>query len=259
MKSFTKSLLTYLVIAFVAISCGGSDNPIPNSTIGKNCKLSKVTQVSDGYTSVTTLKHNNTNLIIEILTLSTVSNKEEQSIYTLSYNAKGQLATRKLINPTRVSDYIFIYKYNGQIEKIQTSTLFTGDSIPYKDELKYEYNTNGKIVKMISNDLFRVYNYDSKGNLSSVQTEYANNVQLTTYQYDDKKNYYNLMQTAFPEEPSYQNINNVLFFDYKRNGVSTISSKYEYVYNLKGLPTKSTAIPKNSSSSIATLEYIDCE
>lgn len=257
MKSFTKSLFAYLVIAFVAISC--AENPSPNSTISKNCKLSKVTQSSNGSNTVTTFKYDNSNKIVEMMSLVKFPDKEEKTIYTFIYNAIGQLATRRLVSPTRVSDYTFSYKPNGQIEKAKITGLFTGDTQNYQDELKFEYNVAGKISKMISNDLFRIYGYDSKGNLSSVQTEYLNNIQITTYQYDDKKSHYSLVNTAFPEEPSYQNTNNILAFDFKRNGISTSTSKYEYVYNSKGLPTKSTIISPNSSNSTTVFEYTDCE
>jgi hypothetical protein len=125
MKSFTKSLLTYLVIAFVAISCGGSDNPVPNSTIGKNCKLSKIIGTSSSSSSVTTFKYDNTNRLIEMLVIVDDSfyNTVEKTTYTFTYNTAGQLATRKLITPTNVSDYTFVYKSNGQIEKIKVISL----------------------------------------------------------------------------------------------------------------------------------------
>ena len=257
MKYLINSLFAYLIIAFVAISCG--ENPSPNLTISKNCKLSKVTESATGSNTITTFKYDNTNKILEILILVKLSNKEEKTIYTFTYNTAGQLATRKLVSPTRVSDYTFFYKSNGQIEKEKVTGLFTGDTQNYQDELKFEYNVAGKIIKMISNDLFRIYNYDSKGNLSSVQTEYFSTVQITTYQYDDKKSHLNLIQSGFPEEPNYQNMNNVLTFDFKRNGISAFSSKYEYVYNSKGLPTKYTVIGQNLNNSTAIFEYIDCE
>lgn len=257
MKSFKNSLLIYLVIAFVAISCG--ENPSPNSTISKNCKFSKITESAAGSNTITTFKYDNSNKIVEMISLVKFPDKEEKTIYTFTYNATGQLATRKLVSPTRVSDYTFSYKSNGQIEKAKVTGLSTGGTQNYQDELKFEYNVGGKIIKMISNELFRIYGYDSKGNLSSVQSEYANNVQINTYQYDDKKSYLNLIQSGFPEEPNYQNMNNIIAFDFKRNGTSISGAKYEYVYNSKGLPTKSTIISPNSSNSTSVFEYTDCE
>ncbi len=257
MKSFAKSLFAYLCVALIAMSCGGNDNPSP--AISKNCKLSKITQVANGTNSITTLKYDNANRLIEMFTTTNLSNKVENTTYTFTYNTAGQLATRKLVSPNRVSNYVFIYKSNGQIEEVKTSTLFAGDTQNSQENLTFEYNAASKIAKIISNGITRIYGYDSKGNVSSVQTNFSNNVYITTYQYDDKKSYYSLIQSAFPEEPIYQNINNLVVFDYKRNGVPTSNTTYEYVYNSKGLPTKYTILPQNSSSSVFNLEYTDCE
>jgi hypothetical protein len=83
---------------------------------------------------------------------------------------------------------------------------------------------------------------------------------ITTFQYDNKKNYLNFIQFGFPEEPKYKNINNLLASEQKRDGRVGYNPKYEYVYNSKGLPIKFTKTPPSSfADDITTLEYIDCE
>jgi hypothetical protein len=241
--SFLKFLFAYLV-AFVTISYSGSDNS--SSTKIKTCKLFKVT--NQNY--IITFDYDINDKIIQLKNTSTISSTPRNKTSTFVYDAAGKLTNRKETNSSGTREFIFSYKANGQLEKYKIN--------PSQEECIFEYNSDGKISKVITANNTKIYTYGN-GNFTSRLNENTDNSQTLNYLYDNKNNFNSSLQDGFPDQPEYNCSNNIIS-EITTNPLGELdTTKYTYIYNAKGLPTKVTIEMPNLIPIILTLEYTDCE
>jgi hypothetical protein len=254
MKSFTKSLFTYLVIAFVAISCGGSDNPSP----AKNCKLVKYSYIDANNTKITqTYTYGNNGKVSKLIDVIINNTGTYTTTTSFIYDTSGKLTTRNIVgNSGDASVEQIIYKPNGQIEKIKQSYTPINGTIR-TSEVLYEYGTNGKIYKeKYPTNATNTYDYDTNGNLISYNYTSGSFVSINTYgDYDGKKNYASSLADAFPTNPQYQSLSNYTTASSPNGG----NPKFIYTYNSKDFPTKMVISNPQGSGATITFEYTDCE
>jgi YD repeat-containing protein len=252
MKLIAKSFFC-LAVALIAISCGGNDTPNPTAT---TCKILQLTTSDNNTKSTATFKYA-ANRVSEILTTSTFSGREEKTTMTLTYDATGRLSSRKSLESNRTRDYTYIYKANGELEKVQVVITSTNNTTPEKYELRFEY-VNGKISKLTDTYTTKEYTYNAQGNIATLKMYYnGGNTQLFSYAYDNKVNFYTLLKGLIPESPEYSNLNNVTLSSTQING-SKYDITYSYTYNAKNLPTKSVASAPNNTSLVSEISYLDC-
>ena len=83
------------------------------------------------------------------------------------------------------------------------------------------------------------------------------NTQVFSYQYDNKVNFYALLKGLAPEEPEYNNLNNVTLSSTQING-SKYDVSYNYTYNSKNLPTKFVTSTHKNTPLVYEITYWDC-
>lgn len=244
----------FFSVALVAISCGGSDNPSP--TVNTTCQLTKSSTTSQTSGTITTYKYGSDGKVTEInLKRTTTTPAEETTVFT--YDATGKVSKRKTTysGTGAVIDYTFIYKVNGQLEKLQqVSGSNTADVI-------FEYNANNQITKVkYPTNITYTYTYNN-GNLASFSSVIDRDTYLLEYKnYDDKKNPLNGLAYAFPDNPQYSSPNNYRDITQMVNGQISIVNRpsFTHTYNTKNLPIK-TDFKNGSQEATTVYEYANCQ
>lgn len=263
MKLSFKSFVLFFSVAFVAISCGGSDNPSP--TVNTTCQLTKQTSTSPTSVRVSTYKYGGDGQVVEInnktTTTGSVATSYEETI-AFTYDGSGKLSTRQTtysyFNGSLVEN--MTYKANGQLEKMQQSR--SGNGTTTENQVLFEYNNTNQVIKTRNTfqDNNMTYTYNNK-NLASYSFVLSRETSLFEYKgYDDKKNPLNGLVHAFPDQPNYASPNNYTEIVQTVNGQPNGNNRpfFSHTYNSKNLPTKTEF---NNGTQTATLvyEYANCQ
>jgi hypothetical protein len=256
MKLSFKSFVLFFSVAFIAISCGGSDNPSP--TVNKVCQLTKVSEISQTSNVVTTYKYSGDGKVIE-MNAKRISPTPSEVMTTFSYDATGKLSKRtiKYIGTAAMDiEELMIYKINGQLEKIQFKVVGNNNVLA---TTTFEYNSTNQISKIVAINQVSTYDY-SNGNISSFSITTGRNTQLIgLLNYDNKRNPLNGLTSAFPDRPEYTSLNNYRASSLTQNGFLTPNQPlFNYTYNSENFPTK---VDYSNSNQTATIvyEYANCK
>jgi YD repeat-containing protein len=267
MKLSLKSFVLFFSVAFIAISCGGSDNPSPANT---TCQLTKATTTSTTG-RVSTYKYGGNGKLIEInnkITPTSAITYEETITFT--YDASGKLNKRKTtygsLNSSLEQTMIYsleqtmIYKSNGQLEKMKQSSISNGTTM--ENEVLFEYNSSNQVTKMKPSNTTDNTTFAYNGNNLAFYTLVSSG-QTIVFEYkgyDNKKNHLNSLAYAFPDQPNYASPNNYTEIVQTLNGQPDGNNRpfFTHTYNSKNLPTK-TEFKNGNQTATIVYEYASCQ
>lgn len=255
MKSFTKYLFAYLVIALVTISCSGGDVS-PNS--GKTCKLTKISNTQN---LVSVYTYNSSGKVSTFKITDTSNSLDAiNSTTTFTYDQTETLTKRKITYASgKVIEHSFFYDSDGRLEKMKI--------LPGNSEVNFEYYSNGRISRKIESPSQNVtiYTYDAGGNLASIKSlprvrpnfTYVD-LQIFT-KYDDKNFLEMSVKDGYPDDPIYQSPNNRLRWEFRTYPDGKIYPVIENIkYNSQNFPISSISEQPDLNMTSSTFEYTDC-
>jgi hypothetical protein len=246
MKNYFKNLLLCSVLSMLFAACG--NDPEPN-----NCKLSKLTFMSNSYKETTIIEYNAAGKISS-MTKNIISSRTDKIVYNFIYDG-DRLKSRKETyqGASRINDYIFTYKPNGQIEKIKVNIFsIDGVNLGFYDII-LEYNSDNRISKKGEGAVLTTYSYDNKGNVRGRSSTSTNFAVSTGYEYDDKNNFYFSVKSGFIDYPEYGSPNNI------KTIITGPRGNYTYTYNANSYPIAGTFNDGNpNNQGTIAYEYTNC-
>lgn len=255
MKSFTKYLFFYLVIALVGTSCSSNDSPNP-ILVDKTCKLVREVFLSSSEKMTTDYKYNSDNKISE---MKISYNNGETETTTFIYNLAGKLTNRKITTSTRIIYFTMFYRTNGQLEKCSRTVSDRYGNTTAPEYRTFEYNLQGKISKI--NGLYGEpsYSYYINGNLAKIDFIFEDSYKTqNSYTYNMQKNPLSFVVDGFPDNPEYQNNNAYVSVMQTENSRMYYNATYKNIY-LKDILIKQEINESNRGDVTISYEYTNCK
>ena len=138
---------------------------------------------------ITKFKYNDNNQLIAMISYDFMFGKQQfKSMYTFEYNSKNLITKVQEHNNLGERAKIFLkYVYDENSKIIETYSIIVTYSSPNKS-LKYEYNSNGYVVKITGdNGFLRLYEYGKLGQLVSVTNKRGRSIDYTFYDFEKSK------------------------------------------------------------------------
>lgn len=251
----TPLLLCLTALAIGLTDCRKKNDPGPGGTTD-GPRLSRVTNESGQLTSEYSYR---TDRRLANFKQYTPGNSLPNRAEDYTYDAQGRLervdVATAIGNILTRSQQTLSYNAAGRVETINTGQVVGTGTVP-TNRTTLDYDGSGRIsrVNLLGSDgkggfalsTYDTYTYDARGNVSKVESFFANNQPLSrlSYEYDSKSNPFRnvgrLQFAATSLSPNNATREKYEYFSFSTGTSPNYERTISYQYNLAGYPTQST-------------------